>query len=480
MSVEVKFDLIKTVRRQCQANLDGTPPAELNKIEDAFDSNIQKAHTTSKTNAKWGWVYMGIVGACSAAFGLIGIYTESTAMKIYGIFSALMGMALTGLLGYATFSGKHPDIEDMEHILSKERVLYSTNSKSGERSVNVNLGNYAISKALEKMLKEKIITPIKSGKKEGTFLNLCGIKGVGKTYLSQCIAGEIAKETGKDVEVWELNTEKLGSSFGDEISGIPFLGTGATRAQKLQKFISYACLAVQQSKDSGGKPKKHIIIALDEIAKWLGAPEWGGAKHYNKSDASERSKICEELQKIMDKLKGEMGEGITLAFMSNASLETIADTIQDRIKMNGVNKMFVNPDEEVRKDYYQKVLNPLLKEKFKHALSLEQIEHLATIGHQSILTEVTQNHRIAYKAMKGYEQMNRDEFLTNYNHLSIRTIESVIKTVIDNFSGTTNFDDIYIELQKRLQNELRESISQSNWKGEIAQKDNFEMSNYSW
>ena len=483
--VEVSFDIMKATRRRYQASVSGEKPMQLNNIEDAFDPKIQKGHADTKnTGLKWGHIWTAVYTALTGFFGFVGFNTQSTALRAFSFLGGLFTAGSAIFAGITTFTGKHPDVEEMETVLDKDRVVYSTKESAGKKAIKNSFKDYAMSNYLHNMLKEKIVDPIKAGKAEGTFLNLCGIKGVGKTYLSTCLAGEIANETGKEVEVWEINTDRLGSTTGDELSalkGLPFLGNiaGETRAQKLRRVIAHACLEVQLSKGSDGKPTKHIVLALDEIAKWLGAPEWGSSKSYNNADPAERSKICEELQKMIDKLKSEMGEGITLIFMSNASKKTIADTIQDRMTTH----LFVNPDTEIRRDYYAKVLNSRLKEKNAPELSTEQLDEIAQIGKKSILDRAQGSYAYRQDKIEGYSDCDpamddKDTFLSNYNHLSFRDIEEIVKTVVSNASSSSTAKGLEDQLILRLTKAVDKNLADAKWKNEIAQQFNFELSEW--
>jgi energy-coupling factor transporter ATP-binding protein EcfA2 len=465
MAVETSFNFAKSLRSYYKTPLSGRAPTPLNKIEDAFNAEANKK--TIADHVTWG--HLGLLS--NVIFGVGGgygfKYFEGSFLKFA---SALIGVtsALSAIGNLAvTLTGKHPVIEEMNALMTKNIGKHATSDVDSQRLIKVNMADYAAPEEIQERVKDAISLI----DQRGTFINVCGIKGVGKSFLSRCFAGEVHKETGRKVHLWNLNIEELGSNVSDELSSIPFLKNfaGEKRTAKLERVIAYACEQVQKSMKDG-KPTEHVVIALDEIGGWLGPLEWSSGKGFNSADPRSRSEISNELNKIIDKLFSEKGIGVTLVLMSNASIKQMSDPIKDRTNPH----QFINPDEKLRADYYEKVLNGKLKEKGFTTLTKEQISELAAIGTHSILDQVKRSHS-AYEKIDGTE-FQKQELLENYNHLSFRSLDENIVNPVLAQSKSTN--EAFPELVRRIQKEFDASLAESRWKNEIAQQYNFD--NHYW
>lgn len=464
----------------------GNPPIEYRKVEDALVSNPNKGGALSSVNI--GHIAGSLFTLLGLGSGYIALNGESAFQKARFGFSSIFNLVVGSVLLGIGFLGKDPALEDMKKLFSQQVVKRSTDAKEEALKINVNFDDYVQSnqhmgeyEALFSELDHK-----------GTTINLMGEVGTGKTFGATCLAGEIAKRTGKPVEHWEVDKEATGSDFGDQLSKVPLVGgiVGETRVQKLERIVANALVEVKKHIGSDGTPQKYIVISVDEVANWLGKPEnkWD-AYDFNPDDPSKRSEISNALGVLYNKILNENGKGIVLALMSNAINKDVSKHLKDRFI---VNQEFRNPDEELRAKYYFKIVNKTLRENgINFQLDQNECNEIAKIGTSNLLLDIFGREETVYadqgesvwpRAKSGtqrvegyvpheYQAGGVETEMKSYNLFNFRNVKlQVLTPLINQFRANQsltkqNFiDEMKLKLQDIVKSKL---LTERTWQSDL-------------
>ena len=467
-------------RAKYQSRIDGRDPLPVTTIEAAMDPEIRKRNSAG--GLKWGYVSILLNTAFGGGFAWIGSRVESGFWKFVSYSITASNVVGLGLAAIFTHIGKHPIAEQIEESKKKNSTIYSTEDTNPSSKITTTMSDYAYDDNLNdtnsfgSYLESQLFKKLDDGP---TFLNLCGAKGTGKSFLTKCLAGEIKKRSNgriKEVKVVEINAESLGTSGSDEFNSvfkdipIPIPGlknlAKKTRIELLEARISEHIADVQNSIGSDGKPTKHIIISLDEIRAWLGPEEWKDhLSTYNPAEPSQRSAICNSFLKLIEKLIDQKVKGITIMLKSNASKGQMDAALADRTNP----KYMDNPSQSLREIYFRKVFQKIHEKAPGIKLEDDDYQKLAAIGTKSILNDCK-------RFTTPYEKIGsaNDHFLENYNHITFRQIVwNVVDDVLKDVTSSTTKPAFMQKLTAGLQREFKGALSEATWKSELAKKFNF-------
>ncbi len=442
----IKINFGTALQSMLKARPFGNPPVEYRKIEDALS-----AQPTG--NSIFGGINFGhIIGGLFTLMGLGTSYLAYNAETGFQKARFIYGSAFNLVVGTVSLAigifSKDPALEEMKKLFSSQVNKLSSDSKDPSKKINVNFDDYVQSnKHIDEF--EALFSEIDN---KGTTINLMGEVGTGKTFGVSCLAGEIARRTGKVVEHWEVDKEATGSALGDALSKLPFIGNmvGETRIQRLERVIANAMAEVKKSIGPDSIPKKHIIVSVDEVYDWLGKPtdSWD-ARDFNPDDPSKRSEISNALGVIYNKLLTQNGKGVTIALMSNAINHDVSKHLKDRFI---VNQEYRNPDPKLREEYYFKIVNKKLKEKgIKFQLSRSECKDLATVaGTSNLLFDIFGKRKVSFG--DDSEEIKRVEDEVPYEYQRGGITEDEMRNY-----HLINFRNIYHQIVTPLLNEYAAS-----------------------
>lgn len=461
----------------------GNPPIEYRKVEDAIVSNPNKGGALSSINI--GHIAGSLLTLLGLGSGYVAMNGDSGFQKARYGFSSIFNLALGAVFLGIGFLGKDPALEDMKKLFSEQVVKKSTDAKEDGLKIDINFDDYVQSNQHMGEY-ESLFSELNH---KGTTINLMGEVGTGKTFGVACLAGEIARRTGKPVEHWEVDKEATGSDFGDQLSKVPLFGgivVGETRVQKLERIVANALVEVKKHIGPDGTPQKYIVISVDEVANWLGKPENKlDAWDFNADDPSKRSEISNALGVLYNKILNENGKGIVLALMSNAINKDVSKHLKDRFI---VNQEFRNPDEELRAKYYFKIVNKTLKDNgITFQLDQNECNEIAKIGTSNLLLDVfgkeeavyddgysrakTSTQRVEGYVPHEYQSGGVETEMKSYNLFNFRNVKlQVLTPLINQFKANQNLtkEEFISEMKSKLQDIVKSKlVTERTWQSDL-------------